>query len=86
MRFDWGDENIAHIARHDVTPVEVIEAFLNTPVEFAAYFRNGEERQAIAGVTNAGWVLYVVYAFSGNGLRPVTAFESRKHRPLFEGR
>lgn len=86
MRFDWDDESISRIARHDVTPAEVIEAFLNAPVEFAAYFRNGEERLALAGVTNAGRVIYVVYTLTANGLRPVTAFESRKHRPLFEGR
>ena len=29
VEFDWDDANIAHIARHDVVPAEVQEAFFD---------------------------------------------------------
>lgn len=82
MRFDWDEANIGHIARHDVTPVEVEEAFANAPVELSSYVRNGEVRNAIAGTTDSGRVLFVVYTVSAESLRVVTAHESRKLRSM----
>ena len=83
VRFDWDEANIGHIARHDVIPGEVEEAFANAPVELSSYVRNGEARYAIAGATDAGRVLFVVYTLSAESLRVVTAHESRKLRSLF---
>lgn len=37
--FDWDDDNIAHIARHDVEPEEVKEVFYNEPL--ARHSRDG---------------------------------------------
>lgn len=83
MNFQWDATNIGHIARHEVIPAEVEEAFANNPVELSSYIRHGEERYAIAGVTDVGRVLFVVYTISGGCLRVVTAHESRKLRSLF---
>lgn len=54
-RFDWNDANIEHIARHNVTPDEAEEAFLD------ALFRKGRDgRLLVYGVTDPGRFLLVV--------------------------
>lgn len=53
--FDWDDRNIDHIARHNVTPDEAEEAFLD------ALFRKGREgRLLVYGVTDTGRFILVL--------------------------
>lgn len=82
-RFEWDEHNVAHIARHDVVPSEVEDVFYDDPIELGAYSRRGELRQAIVGSTDAGRVIWASYTVTPGGIRPVTAFESRKYRHLF---
>ncbi len=43
MKFDWDNENLGHLARHDLE----------------SHLRNGEERVAQIGETDAGRILIV---------------------------
>src|SRR5579864_979402 len=52
----WDDWNVAHIAKHDISPMEVEEVCNNDPVERTGY----EERLFIIGKTNAGRLLTVI--------------------------
>lgn len=84
MEFDWDAANIEHIARHEVTPVEFVEAFYNAPVFLKVGNVNGEDRFVFAGRTNEGRVLRLVWTMRDGRIRPVTAHESTKHRKLFQ--
>jgi uncharacterized protein len=68
----WDDENIAHIARHEVNPDEVED------VCFGLHFseNTGNQRYVLSGQTAVGRYLNVVIERIGRGLfRPITAFE-----------
>jgi uncharacterized DUF497 family protein len=72
--FDWDEANTAHIARHEVTPREVEQAYANNPfVVVAEMLRNGETRALCAGITDAGRPLQFVYTMRGGKVRVVTA-------------
>lgn len=72
--FDWDDENIKHIARHEVEPWEAEEALLDTGrVGTPAYNVRGETRWAALGATEAGRVLFVVFTGRSGKVRVVTA-------------
>ena len=71
--FDWDEQNVGHILRHDVTPEEVEQALQNDPIDLAVQIRNGEERVLCAGKTNSGRVLQVAYMTRKGKIRVVTA-------------
>lgn len=62
--FKWSEDNIYHIANHDVTPYEVEEvAFEGSP-----YIRKGRRgRRYLYGKTIGGRYLFIVYVLSGRG-------------------
>ena len=55
-RLIWDEGNVAHIAKHDVLPIEVEEALEINRVEWEAY----KERIFIVGSTKAGRMLTVI--------------------------
>lgn len=67
--FDWNEINIAHIARHNVSPDEVETAFEN------ALFRKGRDgRYLVYGTTDSGRYLFIVIVVDKSGLaRVITA-------------
>lgn len=68
----WDDENIEHIARHNVNPQEVED------VCFGVYIsrREKSQRYILSGQSNAGRYLNVVIERVGKSIfRPITAFE-----------
>jgi len=66
--FEWDDRNIAHIARHRVTPREAEEAMVDPRrTRAAAYDVAGERRYAITGRTTRGRLITVVYTYAGEG-------------------
>jgi uncharacterized DUF497 family protein len=73
--FDWDAANIAHIARHGVTPEEAEEVLRNDPMDVGAHNVDGEERYGDLGVTNAMRTLFVVTTFRGERTRVVTAYD-----------
>jgi uncharacterized protein len=80
VRFDWDDANMAHIARHGVTPEEVEQAFVNDPIVVAVQERGGEGRVLCAGLAGAGRPLQFVYTIRRGKIRIITAHTA--HRKL----
>ena len=77
--FDWDSANVAHIARHQVLPSEVEEAFANNPLlVLATQLRGGEERMLCAGPTNEGRALQFVYTVRDGRIRVVTAHSAAR--------
>ena len=78
IRFDWDEANIAHIARHKVTPEEVAQVFANGPADREYRHVKGEDRYTILGHTDNLRVLLVVWTDRNGMVRPVTAREAGK--------
>lgn len=78
IQFDWDEANMAHIARHDVTPEEAQEALANEPVDVNYEAVEGEERWTSLGHTNMLRVLKVVWTLRGNAVRVVTVVEASR--------
>jgi len=83
-KFHWDEDNIAHIARHDVLPQEAEQAYDSNPLYLDYSFEDGEERHREIGETNEGRILVVVSTMRGEFVRVVTAYEpSRTLRLTF---
>lgn len=69
---EWDDENVEHIARHNVSPQEVEDVCFGLHISE----RQSNRRYVLSGQTAAGRYLNVVVERIGAGLfRPITAFE-----------
>lgn len=77
--FDWDEKNIRHLARHEIQPEEAEQVVLNRPVELGSELRNGEERIAQIGETDAGRVLAVISTMAGEKIRVVTAWPADRN-------
>ena len=60
IKFDWDEANIEHIARHDVTPVEIEQVFTNIAEDLDHDSAEGEDRWTSIGHTDALRVVVVV--------------------------
>ena len=80
----WDDENIEHIARHNVSPKEVEDICWGIHISE----REREQRYILSGQTAGGRYLNVVVERVGKGLfRPITAFEmSESYKRRYRGR
>jgi uncharacterized DUF497 family protein len=65
---DWVVEKI--IAKHGVDPAEVEECFVNRPQKVR---RANEGKYQLFGQTHSGRHLFVVFAWDGSYVRPITA-------------
>ena len=74
--FDWDEVNIAHIARHNVTPEEVEQVFANDPMDLGAAVSDGEDRYTGVGHTHKLRLLILVWTMRGDATRPITAFDA----------
>jgi predicted DNA binding CopG/RHH family protein len=54
MEFDWDTANVAHIARHGITPEECEEAYWNGPMVIEAQERKRERRRLCPGGDQRG--------------------------------
>jgi uncharacterized DUF497 family protein len=77
-QFEWDEENIGHLARHGITPVEAEQVLLNWQIDLDSYVRNGEERIIQAGETDRGRVLVVVSTIRNGKTRVVTAWPAKE--------
>lgn len=69
---EWDDNNVQHIAQHEVTPEEVEDVCFGLHISA----REGSQRYILSGRTSAGRYINVVIERIGKGLfRPITAFE-----------
>lgn len=76
LAFDWDEANQAHIARHNVTPEEVEQAFANDPMDLGAEIVDGEERYIGVGHTDQLRILVLAWTMRGVTMRPITAFDA----------
>jgi uncharacterized DUF497 family protein len=60
MEFDWDAANVAHIARHGITPEECEEADWNGPMVIEVQERKRERHRLCLGETNAARLLTFV--------------------------
>ena len=81
--FDWDEENIGHIAKHNVAPEEAEEVILGDPLDIGFDVIGGEERWSYLGETNDGRILRTTITLRGKRMRVVTAFEPEKHWKVF---
>jgi uncharacterized DUF497 family protein len=72
--FDWDAANIAHIARHGVTPLEAEQALSIFPIDLLRQYDEGEERFVQIGVTAGLRVLVVITTWRGNLIRVISAY------------
>jgi uncharacterized DUF497 family protein len=79
--FEWDDDNIQHIARHDFTPAEVEEVFAGD----YKVRRTRQKRYIALGETLDGRLAFVVFCRLSGGLaRVITARDMEaKERRLF---
>ena len=83
--FEWDENNIEHIARHNVSPDEIEDvAFDDEP-----WIKKGREgTRYMLGYTVAGRYLFVVYVLKSKGIaRVITAIDmDEKTRNLYKRR
>lgn len=77
-RFDWDEENIRHLARHEIAASEAEQVILNRPMDLEFHIRNGEERIAQVGETDVGRILIVVSTSCEGRIRVVTAWPANE--------
>ena len=79
--FIWTPENIEHIARHGIEPLEVEETCYRHPL----VLKGASHRYYLLGQTEAGRYLFVVMAYRGKGraytitARDMTPAERRRY-------
>ncbi|MGH9599993.1 MAG: BrnT family toxin [Terracidiphilus sp.] len=78
LQFEWDRANITHIAEHGVRPEEAEQVILNRPVDLGSELRNGEERTAQVGETDAGRILIAISTMLGTKIRVITAWPAKK--------
>lgn len=82
--FDWDGANIAHIARHTVTPEEAEQVLSGASLPLPIEERGSEERHTELGETAGGRLLVVAWTWRSQKIRVVTAFPAnRKWRALW---
>jgi uncharacterized DUF497 family protein len=72
--FDWDDANIAHLARHAVSPQEAEQCYRNDPLIIEEQFINGEDRYLALGETQAARRLAFVFTLRSDRVRFITAY------------
>jgi uncharacterized DUF497 family protein len=78
--FDWDDENLKHLARHDVTMAEFEQVMGNDPILFDYQNIDGEDRWTGLGTTDRLRILVVAFTIREGRIRAVTAFLASKKR------
>lgn len=76
--FDWDSANIAHIARHGITPHEAEEVITNGPVDLNTEISKEEVRITSVGPTDKGRFLVVITTERDDLVRVVTAFPATR--------
>jgi|GEM_PF-491648 len=82
--FEWDEDNIEHILRHNVIPDEVEEACVNEP-----YVRKGsDKRYLVYGISDSGRYIFIVGINKGKGIfRTITARDmTEREKSLYRRR
>jgi uncharacterized protein len=77
LEFDWDEDNLAHIAEHNVIAAEVEQALdgVTFDIEYQDWHED-EERFAEVGATAQGRVLMIITTWRGLRIRVVTAYDA----------
>lgn len=85
--FEWDDANVDHIARHEIDPAEVEEAFTDRNRRLLPARRDPtERRRALIGMTEDGRLLFIVFTNRFGRIRIVTAREASAVNRRWYGR
>ena len=85
LQFDWDEQNVRHLALHQISPAESEQVLEDRPRDFEIELRNGEDRVTQVGETNAGRILIVVSTLQDRKVRVVTAWPAKERlRRYFE--
>ena len=77
LDFDWDEANLAHIARHNVTPEEAEQVVLGFPLDMELQIADesdGEERLLQIGETAKGRILQLVTTWRDGKVRVITVW------------
>jgi uncharacterized protein len=77
QEFDWDENNVLHLGRHKVSPLEVEQAILDPhAVMLEIQIEGPEDRMKAVGRTSGGRILVAVFTFRGEAIRPITAYDA----------
>lgn len=76
MEFEWDESNLRHLARHKISRPEFEQAMAHDPILVDFSDESGEERWYALGATDALRVLFMVFTYKGERIRPVTAWNA----------
>ena len=84
LEFDWDASNLRHLAQHRITRSEFEQAMANDPILIDLDDESGEERWNALGATDDLRVLFLVFTYRDDRIRPITGWKaSRKLREAY---
>ena len=76
--FDWDAANVRHLANHRITRSEFEHAMLHDPIVIDFADETGEERWYALGATHRWRVLFLVFTYREERIRPITGWDANK--------
>ncbi len=76
--FDWDAANVRHLANHRITRPEFEQAMRHDPIIIDFADETGEERWYALGATDRLRVLFLVFTFCDERIRPITGWDANK--------
>ena len=76
--FDWNESNLRHLARHRISRDEFEQAMTRDPVFMDIRNESGKERWYALGATENLCILFLVFTFRGERIRPITGWSAGK--------
>ncbi|HXW15928.1 MAG TPA: BrnT family toxin [Terriglobia bacterium] len=82
--FDWDAANVRHLAKHRITRSEFEQTMLDDPIVIDFTDETGEERWYALGATERLRVLFLVFTYREERIRPITGWDAdKKLRELY---
>ncbi len=82
--FDWDAANLRHLANHRITRSEFERAMLHDPIVIDFADETGEDRWYALGATDRLRVLFLVFTYREDLIRPITGWDAdKKLRELY---
>jgi uncharacterized DUF497 family protein len=76
--FDWDAANGRHLADHRITRAEFEQVMLHDPIVVDFSDETGEDRWYALGATDRLRVLFLIFTFRAEHLRPITGWDANK--------
>jgi len=81
-QFEWDAENVAHLARHRISPGEAEACLAGDPLIATHDVVDGEDRWTAVGATSALRILVLVFTVRNERIRPITGWDAAKRTKL----